>query len=129
MSSPPKSTMNAAVDIASTIGHIDAVINLVIAGIVALILIIVGIICIVKGSALMGAFCIVIAFLLMLLAYLYYYFVTSSRAFAAVAGVAAVANVFGGGSPGTPTSKLQYLGCVPVHPRVTFAKHQHLNQA
>jgi len=91
------STLNSAVEVAVTIGHIDAVITLVIAGVFALILIIVGIVLLIKQKVLIGIILVIAAFVVMLLAYLYYHFVTTNKGIAAVAGVAAVANVFGGG--------------------------------
>lgn len=92
----PSSALNTFVDVASTIGQVDAAITIAIAGLVALVLIIVGVIVIVKGNLLFGAIMIIIAFITMLLAYLYYYFVNQNKGIAAVAGVAAIANVFGG---------------------------------
>lgn len=90
------STLNAAVDVAATIGKIDAVITLVIGGVMALVFIIVGIVLIIKEKVLFGVIFVIGAFLVMLLAYLYYYFVNEHKGFAAVAGVATVATVFGG---------------------------------
>lgn len=84
---------NTAVDIAAAIGTFDAIITLVIAGFVALLFIIIGIILFTKRNAICGVIFIVFAFLVMLLAYIYYYIVTSSRTAAAVAGTIAVANV------------------------------------
>lgn len=99
-SSSKPSTLNAAVDMAVTVGHIDAYISIIIAGIIAFVACMFGVYYISNNKVWLGVLCIIGAFLLMLLAYLYFYFVTTNRAFAAVAGVGAVANMVGGGRPG-----------------------------
>jgi hypothetical protein len=93
------STFDSAVNIAASIGEFSALFSLIISIAIAFILIIIGCIIISKKREVgKGVLLIVIAFLIVGISYLYYYFVTSNKSFAAIVGVATVADIISGGN-------------------------------
>ena len=92
------SKWNAAVDVAATIGEYSALFSLILGIIVGIILIIVGFVLILKSRKTgQGVILIVIAFLMIAFSYIYYIIVMSNKSIAAIAGVATVADIIGGG--------------------------------